>query len=330
MFKKFFCIILLLTLLLSVGFSIQAQTHNWKFAHQSVEGALRDVTANVFKEYVEEKTNGDVKVDIYPNAVLGTEPEQVEMLNMGTLDLSVIGFGGLVNYVPEDAASSLPFLFESYEEARVLIDGKVGDLMKEAAAKKGFQILSFMEMGFTQITNNIRPINHPDDMIGIKMRAPNVPQLVSIMRQLGANPSTMPYSELYLGLSQGVVDGQFNPINAIYETKFYEVQDYLTFVNLTYAFGYVIMNKELYDSLSPELQQIVQEGAQQGALKTREMLSQVEEEALEKMKDNFKEISYPELEPFRVKVAPVYDDFRDLAGKDIVDQIIEIVADYRK
>jgi TRAP-type C4-dicarboxylate transport system substrate-binding protein len=66
MFKKFFCIILLLTLLLSVGFSIQAQTHNWKFAHQSVEGALRDVTANVFKEYVEEKTNGDVKVDIYP------------------------------------------------------------------------------------------------------------------------------------------------------------------------------------------------------------------------------------------------------------------------
>jgi len=328
-YNKFLFVIFLVSVLLMAGLSVQAKTYHWRFAHQSVEGSLRDITANEFKEYVEKETDGQVKVDIYPNATLGTEPEQVESLQMGSLDLSVIGYGGLVNYVPEDAATSLPFLFASYEEAHALLDGKVGDIIKEKAAEKGFEILAFMEMGFCQMTNNVRPITHPDDLAGVKMRCPNVSQFVSIMKQLGSNPSTLPYSELYLGLDQGVVDGQFNPINAIYETKFFEVQDYLSYVNMLYAFGYVIMNKGVYDSLDPDLQKIVQEGAYKGAVKTREMLQEVEENAFAKMKDNFKEISYPELEPFRTKVAPVYDEFRELAGKEVVDEILAAVAEYR-
>ena len=329
-YNKFLFVLLLISILMMAGLSVHAKTYHWRFAHQSVEGSLRDITANTFKEYVEKETDGQVIVDIYPNATLGTEPEQVESLQMGSLDLSVIGYGGLVNYVPEDAATSLPFLFSSYEEVHALLDGKVGDIIKEKAAEKGFEILAFMEMGFCQMTNNVRPITHPDDLAGVKMRCPNVSQFVSIMKQLGSNPSTLPYSELYLGLDQGVVDGQFNPINAIYETKFFEVQDYLSYVNMLYAFGYVIMNKGVYDSLDPDLQKIVQEGAYKGAVKTREMLQEVEENAFAKMKDSFKEVSYPELEPFRTKVAPVYDEFRELAGKEVVDEILEAVAEYRK
>ena len=217
-----------------------------------------------------------------------SEAEMLEALHMGTLEIQIAGCGSLVNYVPEFGVATMPFLFSGYEEAYALLDGPLGDLLKEAADKKGFKVLSFTDLGFAQITNNSRPVNHPKDLDGIKMRCPCEPQLVASMKQLGAKPSTLAFSELYLALDQGVVDGQFNPVNSIYETKFHEVQDYLSFVNMFYYFCNFTINKNLYDSLDASVQEMVNKAAIEASIATREVIKEKETQALAKMKNSFK------------------------------------------
>lgn len=162
------------------------------------------------------------------------------------------------------------------------------------------------------------------------LRSPGEPQLVATVKQLGAKASTLAYSELYLALEQGVVDGQFNPVNSIFESSFYEVQDYIAMVNMIYYFANFTMNKELYDSLDTNLQKIVQEAAMEAAIASREALTVKEEKYMKQMESSFKEITYPDLEPFRVKVAPVYDEFRKIAGEQTVNDFLRIVKEYRE
>jgi len=309
----------------------QQKTYHWRIGFNTVEGSVRDVAAKEFRRIVSERTNGQVKVDIFPGEILGTEQEMIEAVMVGALDIQLSGGGSMQNLIPEFAASALPFVVHDFEEAYALLDGSWGDKLKALAEEHNLKILSFCDLGFAQITNSKRPIYTPDDLKGIKMRSPNEPVSIETFKALGAAVSTLPFSEVYLALAQKVVDGQFNPLDAIWDSKFYEVQDYLAIINVFYYNVNFMMNKALWDSLPGDLQNVVQEAAYAARDVSREFSQAKHTEMLEKLKPHFKEITYPDPRLFQQKIQPLYQDtFTNLLPKYAIDSVIRFMEDYRK
>lgn len=314
-----------------VGSANGQKEYHWRIGYCSTEGSVRDIFAKKFKEVIEQRTDGRVSVDLYPNEVLGTAQEMVEAVKMGALDFKVAGAGSLTNSIPECTATHAAFILNSYEEGHAMLEGVVGDRLKERCEDAGFKALSFFDLGFAQITNNVRPINKADDMAGLKMRSPNQPQSIATFEALDCAVSTMPFSEVYLGLSQNVVDGQFNPVSSIKEMKFFEVQKYLAIVNLFYYHGIFIMNQELWNSIDSDLQSIVQDAAIQAQMASYDFMEDTDDKYLKEFEDSgMLEISYPDLDSFREKIQPVYVKYEQMAGKEMMDLVLDFLKDYRE
>lgn len=309
----------------------EGKTYKWRIGYHTVPGSVRDLSAKEFKRVVEEKSKGRVKVELFPGSSLGNEQEMIEMVKAGGLDFSLPGGGALQNLVKEYAVLTLPFMFSNYDEAHAVLDSQTGDRLKKMAEQHNLKVLSFCDLGFAQITNNKRPIKTPDDLAGLKIRSPKEPSSIATFKALGAAVSTMPFSEVYMALSQKVVDGQFNPLDAIYDTKFYEVQDHLAITNHFFYNYEFMMSKKLYDSLDPELQKIVQEAANAAMEVSRKFYKEKDAEMLTKLKPHFKEITNPDLAAFRNKLNPLYDtEFKDIVPKATVDEVKAFVENYRK
>lgn len=324
-------VLFLAFLVLGVASAEAAQSYKWKVGFNTVAGSIRDVAAKEFKKVVEAKSNGQVTITIFPGEALGTEQEMIEAVKVGALDFQLCGGTALQNLVKEVTPPTLPFMVKDYEEAHALLDGPFGDHVKAKAAVHNLKILSFLDLGFAQITNNKRPIRVPDDLKGLKMRSPNEPTSIATFKALGSAVSTMPFGEVYLALSQGVVDGQFNPLDAIYDTKFHEVQKYLAITNHFYYYIHFMTNKKLWDGLPPNLQSAVQEGANAARQVSRDWFKKKDAEMLEKLKPSFKEVTHPDIAAFRAHLAPLY---KDELSKMVPPEAMKIAQDtlekYRK
>lgn len=326
-----FIVALVLILMTENAGLCQQKTYYWRIGFNTVEGSVRDVAAKEFRRVVSEKTNGQVKIDIFPGEILGSEQEMIESVMVGALDIQLAGGGSMQNLIPEFAVSSFPFMVYDFDEAYALLDGAWGDKLKALAEEHNLKILSFCDLGFAQITNNKRPINVPDDLKGIKIRSPNEPISIETFKALGAAVSTLPFSEVYLALAQKVVDGQFNPLDAIWDSKFYEVQDYLAMINIFYYHVNFMMNKALWDSLPSDLQNIVQEAAYIARDTSREFSQAKDVEMLEKLGPHFKQITYPDPVLFRQKIEPLYYDvFTNVVPKYAIDSVVEFLEEHRK
>lgn len=301
----------------------------WKVGFNTVEGSVRDVAAKKFKEVVEEETDGAITVEIYPNEELGSAQEMIESVQVGALDMQIAGANMMANTIPEYATLSLPFLVKNFDEAHAVLESETGDKLKELGSDQGLKVLSDVELGFAQITNNDHPINTPEDLEGLKMRSPNDVTLIETFKTLGSSVSTMPFTEVYLALSQGVVDGQFNPLDAIYETKFHEVQDHLAILNFTYYYSYFIMNQGTFDGLEPELQEIVQKASNAARDASYEFTASKDKEMLDKMEGSFVEITEPDVEPFQKAVKPVYSKMEERMSPEIINEVQTFLEEYR-
>jgi tripartite ATP-independent transporter DctP family solute receptor len=306
------------------------KVYEWKLGWNSgLENDSKGAAAKAFKEYVEAESNGRIKIEFFPNETYATSPEMIEAVQVGALEMAIPGANELANVIPQYAALSLPFLTQGFEEAHAILDGPIGDQLEELANEQGFKNLNDVELGFAQITNSVRPINSPDDLKGVKMRSPNDVSLIETFKALGSSVSTMPYTEIYNGLSQGVIDGQFNPLMNIFDQNMNEVQDYLAITNHTYYYCYLILNKDVFDSLDSDLQQIVLDGAEKAKLASRDLIQQNEQTYLEKAKAEFKEVTYPELAPFQEAVKPVYKEVKEVMGADIINDMQAFIEEYR-
>ncbi len=306
------------------------QTYRWRIGFNTVEGSVRDVTAREFKRVVEERSNGRIQVEIFPAEQLGSEQEMIESVMIGALDIQLSGGPALQNLFPEVLPPSLPFMVSSYEEAHALLDGPYGDLIREKGREHNLEILSFLDLGFAQITTNRRPIRQPSDLEGLQVRSPNEPAFIETFRALGARVSTLPFTEVYLALSQGVVDAQFNPLDAIYDTKFYEVQDYLAITNHAYYYFVFMMNRGLWESLPADIQAIVQEGANAARDRSREWFETKDAEMLEALRPHFREITEPDTALFQEKLVPVYQNqFAQMVPPAALTMAQDFLTDYR-
>jgi tripartite ATP-independent transporter DctP family solute receptor len=309
----------------------EEKTYEWKLGWNSgLENTPRGSAAKAFAEYVEKESNGRITIEFFPNETYATSQEMIEAVQMGALDMQIAGANMMANIIPEYAALSLPFLTQGFEEAHAVLDGPVGDDLKDLGEEQGFKVLGDVDLGFAQITNNVRPINSPEDLQGVKMRSPNDVSLIETFKALGASVSTMAYTEIYNGLSQGVIDGQFNPIFHIFDQNMNEVQDYLAMTNHTYYFAYIIMNNDLFNSLDPELQQIVVEAGNKGRDAARQFVADTDAGLMEKAETEFKEITYPDIAPFQEAIQPVYVTMEEVMGAEIINSIRDFLEDYRK
>lgn len=237
----------------------------------------------VMKDYVEKNTDGKVIVNIYAGGQLGGEEETLEQVAQGSLEMTICSLAPIVSYNPQFAVMDIPFLFDSYPEAWMVLDSHVGTDMLDSLESCGMVGLSFMENGFRQITSSAGPVSQVSDLSGLKLRTMQNNNHIAFFQKLGANPTPVAFSELYMALSQHTVDAQENPIANVTDKKLYEVQGYLSLTNHIYDTMPLICNKDYFDSLPSKYQGIIRAGAILGMEYSRFCNSEREDLILEEL-----------------------------------------------
>jgi tripartite ATP-independent transporter DctP family solute receptor len=221
----------------------------------------QSIGMQLFKRYVEEKTNGGVQVALYYNSQLGGERESVEQVKSGSLEMATASAGPLTTFNSKFMVLDIPFAFDSYEIAWGVLDGPMGQKLLESSEGLGLRGLAYLENGFRHVTNNVRMVNGPDDLKGIKIRTMEAPMHMENFKALGANPTPVPWTELYLTMQQKVVDGQENPLANIWEVKMFEVQKYTSLTGHIYDPMPLVANLAWFNKLPREHQAAIEKGA---------------------------------------------------------------------
>lgn len=278
-------------------------------------------------DMIEEKTDGRITMKFFPSAQLGNERQMQESLTVGTLEMTITGLVNL--YDPAFALFDFPFLYDNRDQIKNVMYSDLMEEMGRVLIEKGIRIVGLMEVGFRNITSK-KPINTPEDLQGFKIRTPESPAQIECFRAMGANPTPMSFNELYGALQQGVVDGQENPLENIYNAKFWEVQDYVTVSRHIYNFAYVLVSEKFWQSLSADDQQIIADAVKEGCFYQIDYLADKEAELEQALKDNGMEFIYPDRDAFREAAMGAYEsDFvKKLGdrGQNIIARIREIVA----
>ena len=214
-----------------------------------------------FEKYIEEKLPGKYDIQVYANAQLGDDVRATEGVRMGTLEMVVTTASPITGLVPEFNVFDLPFIFANEKEADAIFDGPVGAKLLALLEPKGLKCLAYMENGFRQLTNSVREVKTPEDLKGLKVRTMQNPIHLAAFKALGANPTPMPFSEVFTAMQQKTIDGQENPIPTIYLQKFYEVQKFTTLSGHIYSPFLMLINKKLFDSFPAEDQKVFLEAA---------------------------------------------------------------------
>jgi len=301
-----------------------------KFAHYAETTHPAHTAAMQFAKNVEARTNGRIKIDVFPANQLGAPPEQLQQVKLGTIDIGVPTQGQLDKFDRAFAAVMLPFVFEDLAHAHRTLDGPAMAWFGPIAEKQGFVILANWEWGFRNLTNSKRPVNGPDDVKGLKIRVPPEIQLEAAMEALGAQVTKIAFPELYMSLSQGVVDGQENPIAVITSNKIYEVQKHLTLTRHVYNNMVQVVNAKRWASLSPADQQILREEAKKAGDLMRQLLADAETQQIEDLKKRGMQVVSPNPAVFRAKMDPAYKKISEYAGADNVQRFIKLADEAKK
>ena len=321
----------LATLLALIACSVQAQ--ELKFATQNPKGHPIVVGMEKFAEIVAAKSGGKLKVALFPGGVLGSDQANVSALQGGTLDLVSLNSGILASQVKEFGVYDFPFMFANSKEADAVVDGSFGKMMHDKLEAKGIVGLAYWELGFRNITNSRRPINKVEDIAGLKLRV--IPNAINVdwVKALGANPTPLPFPEVYAALDQKAIDGQENPVTVINANKFYEVQKYLAITNHQYNPQSVIMSKKVWDGLGAANQKIVRDAAHEAAKAQRQAAREQSGSALDNLKKNgmqVTELAPAELAKFQAAMKPVVAKHSETVGPDVVKALEAELSKLRK
>jgi TRAP-type transport system periplasmic protein len=318
--------------LLSGPVNAQISDRTLRFAHQNTLEHPQGQGVKKFAELVEQKSGGKIKVRQFPGGQLGGDLQNVSALQGGTIDLVVLNAGLLVGIVKDFAVLDLPFLFNTPEEADAVVDGPVGKKLFDTIAEKGLIGLGYFELGFRNVTNSRRPIAKLEDFSGLKLRVLQSPLFIEMFNTLGANTVPLPFPELYTALEQKVVDGQENPVTVILDSKFAEVQKFLSVTRHIYNPQSVLISKRTWDKLSGEEKKIIQDAANEATVYQRKVSREKSAEALETLKKagmQVTEVPPEEIKRMREKVKPVTDKYAKEVGEALVNEVNAEIAKKR-
>ena len=286
-----------------------------RLAHVVNEQDGFHIAATKLEELVEERTDGKVNIEIFPNASLGDERTLLEGMQIGTVDMGVITNGPVANFVEEMAVFELPFLFPSPEAAYSVLDGPIGQELLDKLADVNLKGLAYAERGFRNLTNSERAVNSPEDLDGLRIRVMENPVYTDTFRELGANAIPMAWTEALTAMQQGTIDGQENPVNVIHSFKLDETQNYMTLSRHTYAPAIFVMGMPAWNQLPEAAQAVLEEAAQEAAEHERQVNAVMEAEQLAALREAGMEINdAPDMEAFQAAVAPVYEKYGEQFG----------------
>ena len=293
-----------------------------KFGLNSPEGHPAVAGMKAFAENVAAKSGGKIKVQLFLNGTLGSDQATLSAVKGGTVEMAVMNSGILASEVKALEIFDFPFLFANEKEADAIVDGPIGQKMHAALQDKGIVGLSYWELGFRNISTSKRALNKVDDIAGLKLRV--IPNAINVdwVKALNANPTPLPFPEVYAALEQGAIDGQENPIAVIAANKFWEVQKYVALTNHQYNPQSVIFSKKVWDTLSPAERKIIDDSAD-AATKNQRVQSRASLAAnLELLKKNGITITqFPpaEVAKLREKMKPVIDKHSAALGSTVAD-----------
>jgi tripartite ATP-independent transporter DctP family solute receptor len=322
---------LTLFLLCQLGWSAaEAQVVQMRLAHYVDEKHPLHMGAKQFADKVEERTKGQVKITIFPNNALGSPPEAVEQVVLGTLDMCINTQGQFENHVKASATAQIPFIFDDYDHAHRTLDGPAMQWLAPQFEKAGLIYTANWEWGFRNLTNNKRPIMKPEDIKGLKVRVPPEFHLQALFESLGAVVTQIAWPEVYMALAQNVVDGQENPLSAIWYAKFYEVQKHVALTRHAYASAVPIMSTKTWAKLTAEQKQIIKEESKRAGDWVRKALNDEETDLIAKFEKAGLQVTRPDPKPFRAAIASANEKIYKRYGEDNVKTFLKFVEDARK
>jgi len=318
-------IVLVMSVVLILFASGQVMAIEMKLGHFAADAHPGNLASKMFAEAVEKRTNGEIKVTIYPNNALGAPPEVLEQNILGAVDMSLPTQGQLGKYSKKFNCVMLPFVFNDYAQADKVLDGKFLPWATPDLDKAGLVFLSNWEWGFRNLTNSKHPVNKPADVKGLKIRTPPELPTQAAMEALGAIVATINFNELQMALKQGVVDGQENPIAVIHSNKIYETQKYLAITGHNYNSMVHVISKKVWDKLTPAQQKIVKEESKRAGNWMRKTCRDAEAKQISELKGFGMEVTTPNKAEFKKLMGPAYDRMKAIAGEENIAAFIKMV-----
>lgn len=321
---KFMDTLLTATAVIGLAGAVQAAETTLKFGHVGAPGSLFEATANNFAECANTSLAGKVEVQVFGSSQLGKDKELLQKLKLGQVDFAL----------PSSVMSSVDDIFGIFEMPYIISDrdhmrrvqGAMMDKFQAAAEGQGYHIVGLAENGFRHITNNIRPINVPADLQGIKLRTPNGVWRLKMFQEYGANPTPMAFSDVFTAIQTGVIDGQENPYAQIASAKFQEVQKYLSITGHVYTPAYILSSKKHFSELPADVQSALTSCADKTQDFTYEKAAQLETELLDVIKAAGVAVNEADKAAFIEASAPIYKAFADEVegGQEMIDLVLSL------
>ena len=296
---------------------------NLRFAFSLAKDHPLGLGAQKFADAVAAKSGGKMKVSLFPNAVLGSDQQNLSAVRGGTLDFTSMATGIVASLDKQFMVFDLPFLFNDAKEAYAVTDGAVATRLLDGLQAHGLVGLGIWDLGFRNMTNSKRPIVRAEDMQGLKMRVISSPIFIDLFTTLGANPLPMTFGEVYGALESKAIDGQDNPVAVIESAKFAEVQKFLSITRHVYTGMPFMMSKKTWDGMSADERKVIRDAAAEAKTEERRLTQQKEAQAIDGLRKTMQvnEVSEAEMLRWRAKVQPVVDKFSREIGEGVVKDV---------
>lgn len=307
-----------------------------KWAH--VSPASGDKQADAILELIDKvkaDTNGRIIIEHYPASELGNEEEIYEGVQMGTIEIGTLSCGSLTGFVPELASTTIPFLFQSREEAWKFFDSPTADWLAQKVydTSGSIKVIGWAENGLRCFSSAKKLIQTPDDIKGMKVRTQQNPVTMAMVTALGGSPQPIAFAELYTSLQQGAVDAQENPPSLIYTQGLYEVTPYLTLDYHVYDFLGVFMNETALNSLPDDLKTIFLADVKEFVTNERQKSKDYDTRDIQNMKDKgvtVYELTDEDYQKFMDATSGVADEVKKIAGDEAVAKVQAQIQEFRK
>lgn len=296
----------------------------WKFGYLANEDHIWHKTAEEFARLVNEKTDGQLEIKLYPNEQLGSEMDNLNMIKDGSADMTISG-ESMQNWAPKAALMAAPYAFRSTDHMVKVIESDLGkEISDQIIEKVGVTPIYYHVRSARNLTSN-KPIRNLNDLKGFKMRVPNVPVFVDAWKAAGAQPQVMAFSEVFTGLQQKVIDGQENPYDLIYSGGLYEVQKYVNETEHVLGWIYVVVGNKQLNSLPEDIKAAVLEAAEEIQVYADQMFERDTEECKQKLEEKGMQIiSDVNKDEFQKAMAPAVMNSLSEEQRALYEKIMDV------
>lgn len=285
---------------------VLAESHSWH------------VAATGFAKEVEEKTAGRVSVQVFPGGQLGAETRVIEGLQLGSVQMGLIGAGSFQTIEPKLGLVELPYTWRERAQAYRAYDGALGEALAKLLDAKNIVVLAWWETGLRHVTTRDRVVRTPADLKGLKIRVTPDRMRLETFKALGAEPAPLAFGELYSALQQGVFDAQENPLSIIWSASFFEVQKQLSLTGHVYGPAVLVISKTAWNRIPPADQAVMRAAAATWRDTQRRLSQEADQTAIGQLRENGMTITEVDPTPFMAAVRPVWEEFGRIYGPELM------------